>query len=46
MSVLAVMGLMVKGTNYANYVDYTNYAFNANYVYYAVFGESMTAWSL
>ena len=46
MSLLAVMGLMVKGTNYAYYVDYTNYAFYANYVYYAVFGESMTAWSL
>jgi hypothetical protein len=55
MSLLAVLGLMVKGTNYAYYVvytnyayyvDYTNYASYANYVYYAVFGESMTAWSL
>ena len=43
LSLLAVLGLMVKGTNYAYYVDYTNYAFYANYVYYAAFGESMIA---
>ena len=46
MSLLAVLGLMVRGTNYAYNVDYTNYAFYANYVYYAAFGESMIAWSL
>jgi len=46
MSLLAVLGLMVRGTNYAYYVDYTNYAFYANYVYYAAFEESMIAWSL